>query len=135
MQNDHVCELHHDVQSTDVAALQRLQKVQPLPATLVTLAALGAAGARLVVQMPEHQDRPDLSSCDTQDDASALPSIASVAHHADTLASACRLHERVSQGGGGGVIRVGALQALGDAKVQCAVNPGTCPSHDQELVA
>ena len=111
----------------DKAGLQRLQKVQPLPATLVTLAALGAAGARLVVQMPDDrsEEAAAAAAAGFSESGADSPAPESTSHHADTLASACRLHEA---GGGkgsyGGVIKVDALGALSDAKVQCAVNPG-----------
>ena len=111
----------------DKAGLQRLQKVQPLPATLVTLAALGAAGARLVVQMPDDRSEETAIAAlaGLSKSGADSPAPESTSHHADMLASACRLHEA---GGGkcgyGGVIKVDALGALSDAKVQCAVNPG-----------
>jgi hypothetical protein len=108
--------------TSDHAAMQRLQKVQPLPATLVTLAALGAAGARLVVQMPDEQHPATVSTA--SDDSDRQASVATASHHADTLASACRLHDGAAKGGDGGVIKVDALRALSDAKVQCAINPG-----------
>jgi hypothetical protein len=78
--------------------------VQRYAAALVSLAALGADDARLVVQVPEEGIG------------------AAGSHQRDLLDSASRLH--VDRRGVRRVVTVDALQALRDAKVQCAVSPG-----------
>lgn len=85
--------------------MQGTSQVQPYAATLVSLAALGADDARFVIQLPEQGLHNTLE------------------HQRDELHSASRLH--VGSDGGDRVVLVDALRALSDAKVQCAVSPGT----------
>jgi hypothetical protein len=85
-------------------ALQRSGKTQPYAATLVSLAALGADKARFVIQLPED----------------GLHSKGE--HFRDAMTAATRLHTDTK--GREKVVQVDAIQALSDAKVQCAVNPG-----------
>jgi hypothetical protein len=88
--------------------MQGIGKTQPYAATLVSLAAIGADNARFVLQLPE-------DGLHTQGE-----------HYRDSMASATRLH--IDHRGHDKVVQVDALQALSDAKVQCAVNPGAlCP--------
>lgn len=79
--------------------------MQPFAATLVSLAALGADSTRFVIQLPDGGNE------------------VLHAHHQDSLHSASRLH--LDADGAHRVVQVDALKAISEAKVQCAISPGT----------
>lgn len=87
------------------AVVQIDDHVQPSAATLVSLAAMGADNTRFVIQLP------------------AGGHAALHEHHRDSLQSAAQLH--LDGDGSHRVVQVDALQALSEAKVQCALAPGT----------